>query len=54
MSAGDASVTLNISFADAAAHALQFRKKGTPAQRLIKLAEAAIVKLGSILSGDEL
>ena len=54
ISAGDASVTLNISFDDAAAHALQFRKKGTPAQRLIKLAEAAIVKLGSILSGDEL
>ena len=52
MIAGDASVTLSLSFADAAAHALQFRNRDEPDQRLIKLAETAVVKLGSILSGD--
>jgi len=52
MIAGDASVTLSLSFADAAAHALQFRNKDEPDQRLIKLAETAVVRLGSILSGD--
>jgi len=54
VSTGGTSVTLNISFADAAAHALQFSQKGTPDQRLIKLAETAVVQLGSILSGDRL
>lgn len=51
VSVDDASVTLSLHFADAAAHALQFRKKDASDQRLIELVETAVVELGSILRG---
>jgi hypothetical protein len=51
LSIDDVSVTLSFSFADSAAHALQFRKKDVSDQRLIELVETAVVELGSILRG---